>query len=215
MHPLTKDITGQKFGRLTVLDISHSKKITYWRVQCDCGKIKIIEGKSLRLGRTVSCGCYHKDKLRQMLTKHGHAKGSGSRVYEVWEGMKQRCLNINNARYQDYGGRGIRVCERWMKFENFLADMGERPKGTSIDRINNDGNYEPGNCRWATRKEQQNNLRNNVRITYKGTTKTFNEWAEIMGIKRHTLYTRYKRGWPIDKIFKGEALEEAEVVEIL
>ena len=135
---------------------------------------------------------------------HGHSGGIGKKpsdTYTCWLSMIQRCCNPNNSRYKDYGGRGITVCEEWKDFTNFLSDMGERPNGKSIDRINVNGNYEPSNCRWATTKEQQNNLRNNRKVVYKGKTLTITELAEIFDIDRYVLYARLKRaGWNVEKV---------------
>ncbi len=133
----------------------------------------------------------HKWKIR-----HGMRR---TRIYRIWSAMKNRCFNPKNKDYPRYGGRGIAVCERWLKFENFLADMGERPLSMSIDRIDNDGNYEPGNCRWATRMEQQNNQRKNRFFVLNGVTKTLSEWASCLGINRNTLQTRFQRGWPAER----------------
>jgi hypothetical protein len=149
---------GKRFGRLVVLDRSHrTNGGVMWRCACDCGQESIVLGSNL--GRkTNSCGCLMVDSR----TTHGHAVGrtSGGRrsgTYSTWLAMHQRCKNQKVKSYKRYGGRGITVCERWNSFENFLADMGERPDDKSIDRIDNDGNYEPSNCRWATHKEQMAN----------------------------------------------------------
>lgn len=121
--------------------------------------------------------------------------------YGTWDGMKQRCLNPNNSRWKEYGGRGIKVCQHWLdSFENFLKDMGEKPFGLTLDRIDNDGDYTPENCRWATPKEQQRNRADTVLITYNGDTKTLYAWADITGIKSCTLYSRYFRKWTPEKI---------------
>lgn len=129
-------------------------------------------------------------------TKHGHATaGVITPTYHSWSGMKARCLNPSNKRWADYGGRGIRVCERWMSFDNFLADMGEKLPGTSIDRIDMHGNYEPGNCRWTTPKRQARNRRDNRLMSLNGVTKTLADWAEELGIAPTTLQYRRERGW--------------------
>lgn len=149
------DLTGQRFGRLLVIGLeSRNKHRSHWKCQCDCGNEKIAEMGQLHNGHTKSCGCLRKE----LNTVHGKFNCS---EYRSWQAMKSRCENKNTTRYVDYGGRGIKVCERWSKsFENFYIDMGNKPsKKHSIDRKNNDGNYEPDNCRWATIPEQQRNKR--------------------------------------------------------
>ena len=165
----TIDLTGQRFGRLTVLhrDGSTSCRHAAWKCQCDCGEVRTICGKHLRSGNTKSCGCLNRELLSEGLaTTHGMTRhGREAGVYGSWRSMRERCQNSNATHYAYYGGRGVTVCERWESFENFLADMGPRPEGLSLDRINNEGNYEPGNCRWATRKQQAHNRRPATRRT--------------------------------------------------
>jgi len=120
-------------------------------------------------------------------------------IYEIWCGMIKRCSNKNSNSYHNYGGRGISVCDEWLKFDNFYRDMGDRPENASIDRINMNGNYEPGNCRWATRKEQSRNTRSNNLVEFNGETKCLTEWAEQVGVKVATLWNRLNSGWDIDK----------------
>lgn len=157
-----KDLRNMKFGRLTAIKPTNKRhnKYVIWECKCDCGNIIEVQSSYLskeKRGRK-SCGCLMSDAKKV----HGHTSSNGyrSKTYRSWDGMKQRCLNPNNPKYDLYGGRGITVCERWLNsFENFLEDMGERPNETSIDRINNDGNYEPLNCKWSTIEEQNNNRR--------------------------------------------------------
>jgi hypothetical protein len=204
-----KDIRGQKFGRLLVLELAgKSKNRTYnWRCRCDCGEEIIVRGDQLRDGHTQSCGCFNQEQ-REEPKKHGHSiNGRKSKTYGALVGAKSRCYNSNNSYYPSYGGRGIKVCQRWLDeehgFENFLVDMGECPsEELSLDRINNDGNYEPENCRWATIEEQSNNKRTSHFVTYNGETKTLTQWCRILGIKRHTLDSRLRSPlWSVERAF--------------
>jgi hypothetical protein len=153
------DLTGQHFGRWTVLAL-HPKRSKHrnarWHCVCDCGGERLVAASSLRQGGSKSCGCLQ----RECKTKHGHTKGGKvTRAYRCWVAMRQRCFNPNHEAYPYYGGRGITVCERWLSFENFFADMGAPPRNRTLDRIDVNGNYEPNNCRWASTFEQSRNKR--------------------------------------------------------
>lgn len=158
--PGFKDITGQRFGRLLVVALqtkaTREHPTTTWLCQCDCGRQRIVPRASLVNSYTQSCGCL----WREQITKHGHTTHSShSGTYTSWKAMKRRCLDPNFHQFKDYGGRGILVCERWQTFENFLADMGPRPKGHSIERIDNNAGYSPKNCKWIISRDQHKNKR--------------------------------------------------------
>jgi len=197
--PKLVDITGMRFGRLTVskhlgrgLGKSRSH---FWLCLCDCGASVNVNGSCLRGGATKSCGCLQRDMARSVgdRTKtHGMTKTT---TYNVWASMIQRCHNANAKDYERYGGRGILVCEAWQAFDAFLRDMGERPLGKSLDRIDNEKGYSPENCRWVNAKIQQRNKRNNRIITHDGKTMTLAEWSAAAGISQITLGARLRNGW--------------------
>lgn len=196
---------GDRYGRLTI--ISEAPNLNQYRkffVECDCGTGKVVPLASMRSGKTKSCGCLNRENQPMNTLKHGH----GSRVkgasvtYITWASMLARCRNPKDRSYRHYGGRGITVCERWYVFENFLQDMGERPAGLSIDRIDNDKGYSPENCRWANAFQQVNNRRNTKRFTYKGKTQGLSEWAREIGIDRKTLESRIKSGIELPELFE-------------
>ena len=208
---LKKDITGQKFGKLTVIGFSHRDGTrVYWKCLCECGNEIITRGDGLKNGHTVSCGCYNKEMLKNSIhnIKHGH---SGTRLHGIWFGMKERCYREECDQYPNYGARGITICPEWLGkhgAENFIkwafengydekADFGQ----CTIERIDNDKGYSPENCRWATAKEQGNNKRNNRYITYNGETKTLTQWCEYYGLCYNTVKRRIYRGWDIEDAF--------------
>ena len=187
---------GRVFGRLTVL--RRSDKKGYWWCQCSCGSPeKQIQHGNLTYGNTKSCGCIARETSIRNNTTHGK---TNTLTYKTWQGMHTRCENPNYKIFHRYGGRGIYVCERWDSFENFYQDMGEKPKGYSLDRIDNNGPYAPWNCRWATCKEQCRNRSTMKMITYQGKTQSLIEWAEELGVSYGTLCTRSRRGWSDERI---------------
>lgn len=196
------DISGNKYNRLWVLSYSHtSKGIAFWLCRCDCGKETIVDGRNLKSGHTKSCGCLSVEQRPLNNLKHGGVTNGGmSAEYECWCGIKKRCYNENSDNYNLYGGRGIKMCDRWLSsFGNFLADMGNKPTPKhSIDRIDVNGDYEPSNCRWATQKEQCRNLRRNRIIEFNGESKTLIEWAEETGMNRDAIILRAERGLPLE-----------------
>jgi hypothetical protein len=186
---------GDKYGKLTVIRFSYRNKRSrqFWLFKCDCGKEKVIDVQSIKRGDTKSCGCISTGKK----TRHGMCR---TRTYISWQMMKGRCLNKNYTEYKRYGARGIKVCDRWMKFENFYKDMGKRPKGKTLDRKDNNKGYYKDNCKWSTPKEQSNNQRTNCLLTHKGKTQNITQWAEELDINRGTLYSRLRNGWSVEKV---------------
>lgn len=203
--PKLKDLTGQRFGRLTVICRKGSKNgHVAWLCKCECGKTKVIRSCDLVNGKSTSCGCYHNEMVAQITKSHGQ---SNSRLYTIHNLMLQRCFQPKATHYKHYGGRGISVCDEWKySFESFYkwAMANGYSDELSIDRIDVNGNYCPENCRWATRKEQANNKSSNRFITYNGQTHTVSEWAEITGISREAIRGRLKRGWTIEKALSKE-----------
>lgn len=197
-HGRFQDLTSQRFGRWAVIGYAGKNKHgeSTWHCRCDCGTTRVVRGRDLASGHSRSCGCL----CREITTTHGM---TGSPEYKSWTGIIKRCTNPNYPNYNYYGGRGITLCKRWRdSFEAFLSDVGPRPSPNhSIDRIDNDGNYEKSNCRWATRIEQQRNSRQNHLITFQGKTRCVAEWAELYGINCTTLRMRLNRGWSIERAF--------------
>jgi hypothetical protein len=191
MRPQKKNLLGLKFGNLTC--ITSTKK--GWLCKCICGKEKDIYAYNLISGKTNSCGC------KRLIRTHGKTY---TRAYSIWCSMKKRATNINSQRYKDYAGRGITICQRWLDFSNFLADMGEPPKDYSIERIDNSKGYCPENCKWASMTEQSRNKRNNTFIEFKGIKKTIIEWSEITGISAGTLSYRVRHGATENEYFMSK-----------
>lgn len=191
------DITGCKYGRLTVLRLAERLygRVT-WLCKCECGTEIAVISNSLRRGGTKSCGCFQRETIAAIRTSHGHTRNGGwTPEYRSWSGMVQRCTDPAQLHYHSYGGRGITVCERWLKFDNFFADMGRKPSPKhSIDRIDVNGNYEPGNCRWATAIEQANNARTNRWLDLPdGRRLTLSQRARELDIPVTTLWHRLKK----------------------
>lgn len=190
-----EDLTGKKFNRLTVTNFSHKQdkgRKYFWNCLCDCKNTIIVRSDHLKNGHTKSCGCLRPETI----TKHSLG---WSRSYACWFGMKDRCNNPNNKSYHRYGGRGIRVCDEWKDVEVFIRDMGHPPDtDLQIDRIDNDGDYEPSNCRWVTKEQNARNRSNNRRVDINGRVQTVVEWAREYNIKPSLIYYRLYMGWPGD-----------------
>lgn len=191
------DIKGIRFGRLIAIEPTKKRSSSgciIWKCKCNCGTITYVPVNTLRNGQK-SCGCLQKEAVRKANTTHGK---SYTKIHRTWSSIKDRCLNSNDVAYNNYGGRGIKICEEWandfMTFCNWSYSNGYNETLT-IDRIDNNGNYEPSNCRWVERKTQQNNRRNNHYITINNETKTLQEWGESTGIKPNTINCRIRKGW--------------------
>lgn len=200
LHKNAKDLSGRRFGRLIVVALDESSRSNglKWECQCDCGAQKSIKATKLMRGVTRSCGCI-RDELR---TKHGHNRvDHKTPEYRVWDAMIQRCENSRNKAFANYGGRGIRVCAQWLGFAAFLSDMGLRPTPLHcIERVDNNVGYQPDNCKWATRHDQQRNLRSNVYLTYEGETLCSVDWDRRFGWPDGITASRVRLGWTVDRI---------------
>lgn len=191
----SRDLTGMQFGRLTVLERRGSKdRQRMWLCRCSCGNERAMSTTRLLTKNRKSCGCIAADKARNR-TKHGCARaGKLTPEFRTWVAMRERCTSQSHSAYPQYGGAGVRVCERWSEFQNFLSDMGPKPSPKhSIDRIDNTKGYSPENCRWATRIQQNNNTQRNRMVTFQGVTKTMAEWARELGVNYYALRGRLNR----------------------
>lgn len=193
------DLTGKKFGRLTVIDKTYKetkngKKYVCWNCLCDCGETVQVYTGALNSGSTQSCGCLS----RENSLKHG---GKGTRLYNIWIAMKARCKNQNRPEYKNYGGRGISVCDKWEKFSSFRewAVSNGYADDLTIDRIDVNGNYCPENCRWATIKQQANNKRNSIKVKIGEETHSIDEWSEISSVSSNAIRKRISAGWDCHK----------------
>lgn len=203
--PPPRDRTGEVHGRLTVLRKSE-RRLYYW-CRCECGTEKEIAQTSLAMGTSKSCGCLRREMVAAKNRTHGMSK---TPTYSTWLAVKARCLDPNSIGYAHYGGRGITICDRWSaSYEAFLADMGERPTGMTLDRIDNSRHYEPGNCRWATQSEQMRNTRVNRLLTFRGVTQSMAEWADAVGLSYPVLQSRLdQRGWSVERALTTPLLRQ-------
>lgn len=201
---------GKLYGRLLVIDFSHRVKYTggsrmFWKCRCKCGKETIVLSTHLTSGHTTSCGCYHKERIRIANETHGMtSKGTEFEgEFSCWRSIKTRCLNKRNKNYPRYGGRGIKICDRWLGengFPNFVSDMGRRPSlDFSVGRKDNDGNYEPDNCRWETDLEQGQNTSRTKLLTHNGKTQCMSEWCRELGLSDSGIHVRLANGWTLDR----------------
>lgn len=196
-HKRFRNLTGQRFTRLTAVEFAGMKgaRGAQWLCRCDCGTAIYAITVDLLSGNTRSCGCIKTEELAARNKTHGLSKTS---EYAIWGKMLERCKNPKTEHYDRYGGRGIRVCERWTEFENFYADLGKRPSAKhEIDRIDNNGNYEPTNCRWVTKKQNARNRYTNRTVEFNGLTLCLSEWGERTGIRASTIQERLSAGWSI------------------
>lgn len=207
---MIKDLTGRRFGRLTVEGFAYKNRYVYWHCRCDCGNEKDVMGSALTSGDTQSCGCLGKE--RRIEGRHAMRKYQGrydstghSRIYRIWRAMVMRCTNPKMDNYSRYGGRGIRICDEWQNFQVFhdWAVSNGYSDDLSIDRIDPDGDYSPENCRWADSEMQNNNRRDSVFVEYNGERMTIAQWARKLDVPVMTLYKRHQRGWSDEEIIIG------------
>lgn len=201
--PRPQDLTGKTFGHWTVLGLDGwtDRGVKLWRCRCVCGTEKPVSATSLPNGASISCGCIRDALTAIRSTKHGNAKRSGrSAEYKAWQDMMKRCFCMDTKNYNDYGGRGITVCERWKTASNFIRDMPKKPDCKfSLGRINNNGNYEPGNVEWQTDRQQSRNTRRNRMITFNGETMCLTDMAEKFGFSEAIIRKRLNRGWSVQR----------------
>lgn len=196
-----RDLTGQRFGELVVVERATNGKgrSTRWLCSCDCGNETVVYAANLTRGMTKSCGCTRAEKVAQKLSTHRETK---TRLYQIWYNMITRCYNPNSSHYEHYGARGVTVCDNWRKYENFRdwALSSGYQDDLTIERIEVNGNYEPSNCKWATRKQQANNKRTSRYIEFNGQRRTVAEWADSMGMDKRALWDRlFVQNWSIER----------------
>lgn len=197
-----KELTGQRFGRLVVSAFAgmspkpNGRSRALWTCKCDCGSTVSVDGNSLQTGNTSSCGCLR----REQLSARNASRGTGAKrhpLYVTWKDMKARCQSQSDPEYHNYGGRGITICDRWLDFWAFVSDVGPRPKGMTLERIDTDGDYVPSNCRWATASEQSRNKRTNRYLSHGGVSLCITDWAKRTGINKTVIRLRLARGWSV------------------
>lgn len=212
------EMIGNKYGKLTVVSVEKINNKTCLKCKCDCGNEIIRETYLIATNQVKSCGCLKSEIIKKYNSsgKHSRSRLKDGRslhpLYGTWFQMISRCENPNQTHYDRYGGRGIKVCDEWHDFWQFVKwsdSVGGRPKGFTLDRINNDGNYEPSNCRWASERTQKTNKSTNVFIEHNGTRKTIVEWSEDLNIHTHTLQERIKSGWPIERALFEKTTENS------
>lgn len=194
VHARLPIAVGERYGRWVVVELNHRRpgsRSQHVLAKCDCGTTRTVSASALTNEKSTSCGCY----CREQHTTHGR---TNSKRYEAWSTMVGRCTRPTNVSWHRYGGRGIKVCERWMTFANFLADMGERPENMSLERIDNNGDYCPENCRWATSAQQNRNKRTNVYLTFHGRTQCVKDWSLETGLSSDVIHQRIQKGWEVD-----------------
>jgi hypothetical protein len=200
-----RDLTGQVFGALTALHVGPKTRKTsgaWWQCQCTCGVLKSLPSTDLVAGKIRSCGCMHQELKAICSRTHGQTI---TKTYRIWLAMKNRCGNAKTSNFNNYGGRGISVCKEWLVYENFVADMGLCNEGLSIERNDVNGNYEPSNCKWASRDEQANNTRSNVFIKHDGKRMTRTQWEKELGLGKTTIRARMRLGWSIEDALTRKA----------
>lgn len=197
-----QDLSGQKFGCLTVLGKSSKKDSRLeWQCCCVCGQIVIVAARHLKSGSTKSCGCLRRKRMADINYKHG---ATNTPTFNIWLGMMNRCYGATTGGFKKYGAKGIGVCPEWHDFQKFLNDMGERPSGMTIDRIDNSQGYYPSNCRWLTNRQQQNNKTTNIYLEYGDERLTVTQWADKLGIHKNTLYYRIRCGKNVQQVLFGK-----------
>lgn len=203
---LTHDLRGRRFSKLTAIRPTDRRvnKRVIWFCECECGGTALVSSSNLLNGNTTSCGCFRRTRMM----KHGGA--SSTRAYRCWCSMLHRCENPNDKGFHRYGGRGITVCAEWHDFETFRRDMGDPPDNRSIERINNNRGYSPDNCKWATDKEQQRNLRSNRMLTLNGVTKCASDWADIVGLTTSQICDRLRLGWSAEDAITTPKLKKGQ-----